>query len=93
MKNYKAMIAEWVRVEVEKWFKSQCLNPTIPQYLWYKESSPGNNGELSISHEKPSKEWKLAHKDRISIAWTVDQAVYILSMQWCTNLPILDPND
>lgn len=92
MINYKRMIAQWVRKEVEKWFKAQCMTPGVAYYLWYKMSEPGKNGELRIEPNKPSEEWTLARSERISTAWTMDQAVYILSMEWCTNLPILDPN-
>ena len=92
MKNYKLMIAGWIRTEVERWFKDQTKDPYATNYLWYKEAKPGLNGELRIAPNKPSEEWVLARTERISRAWDIETIVYQLC-QWCSNLPILDPND
>ncbi|MBV6343485.1 hypothetical protein HWQ67_18080 [Candidatus Magnetobacterium casensis] len=58
-----------VRRQAELWFVGQCRNPYARYYLYYK------TGEILISDAEHTPEgYTLADPQRISQAWTVDQA-------------------
>lgn len=60
--------------EIEKWYRAQCEHAGA-YYLYFRPTdAQGNAGEIAIAMEAPGVEWQLAATERISSAWTIEQA-------------------
>lgn len=80
-----------LRTEVDDWFVNQCHNPYEHYYLYYLPSTIDPNSGLSIAIDRPTDDWQIA-SERISIAWTRDQA-HARLLIIARTLPILDPRE
>jgi hypothetical protein len=59
-----------VRGAVRDWFPRQCRNTWDSMYAYYLP----NQMQIIIAADAPGPEWELAMLERVSAAWTEDQA-------------------
>ena len=76
----------WTEKAVNDWFDSQMKNPYSAYYLYYKEEAES----IVIATDKPEG-YTLGSSERISPAWTKDQA-YMRVRNMLNRLPLFNPN-
>lgn len=81
-------VQEWLygkaKEESEKWFIAQCANSFGYFYLYY------TTGDIKISDSHPGEGWHLAMPQRISPAWSKEQAktICVEALRRCPCLPM-----
>jgi hypothetical protein len=68
MTDYRAIIEGWLLVALKEWRRQQMLNPYAALYLW------GTKGAVVVAADSPGPEWSMVDNQRISPAWTGNQA-------------------
>jgi hypothetical protein len=80
------------KIEANKWFIEQCKNVYAAYYLYVKQSTESQWGELRLSTELPSSDFVLASPDRFTSNNTVESAIYKIK-SIAQRLPIVPYGD
>ena len=79
-----AYVEKLVQGALDDWWKVQIRDPYAMMYLYHKK------GGLTIAAKNPGKPWELSMPERISPAWSREQAYNVIRFK-AKSLPIIPP--